>query len=390
MAQEEHEKKTIPFWEKLSWIATVLAFVFSAVTYFDTKSSVENKIVETLSERYGIVDKEMSYEQALEAVDREIVKLQNDNSVLQSENIDLQEKLESQQNDLGQQQKILSEKQAMLDEQQKQLDEDEKLLNDKESKLLEQESELGDLRFQIEQFNSQEQLNKIIKDAASYRNNKEFVQAITILKGVENKTSEIQILINEYSQEYESFIIEQVDALKKKGDLDEADVILTNACLFLSDSQGLKEKQKEIQNSYPQKMLGVVPAYQSGGYIYKEYMHSQSGGTSYFMMGGVKYTDGMTIIADNHAGYSTWVVYNLDGKYNYLDFILCHIDGARNGNTTSFQVFYDSELKEEILLTPDMAPTNISLEIKNVKQLKFQITSLDYESGYGIGNPMIR
>lgn len=81
MAQEEHEKKTIPFWKKLSWIATVLAFVFSAITYFDTKSSVENKIVETLSERYGIADEEMFYEQALEAVDKEIVKLQNTRKV---------------------------------------------------------------------------------------------------------------------------------------------------------------------------------------------------------------------------------------------------------------------------------------------------------------------
>lgn len=79
MQQEDQEKEKNSFLERLSWIVGMIVGIAGVISsiwfYYDGKSSAENKIVEVLSERYEIVDREMSYEQALEAVDREIVKL---------------------------------------------------------------------------------------------------------------------------------------------------------------------------------------------------------------------------------------------------------------------------------------------------------------------------
>ena len=100
MSQGNQEKKKVPIWEVLTCIATILGVTSSIYFYYDGKASTENKIVEALSERYENVDKEMSYERALETVDREIVKLQNVNSALQSDNIELQHKVDSLQNEV--------------------------------------------------------------------------------------------------------------------------------------------------------------------------------------------------------------------------------------------------------------------------------------------------
>ena len=71
MTQGNQEKK-FPIWEILSAVAAILGVISSIFFYFDAKQSTENKIVEALAERYESVDQEMSYEQALEAVDKNL------------------------------------------------------------------------------------------------------------------------------------------------------------------------------------------------------------------------------------------------------------------------------------------------------------------------------
>lgn len=96
MAQGNQAEKKFPIWEMLTAVATVLGFLATIFFYYDGKQSTENKIVEALSERYESVDREMSYEQALEAVDRDIQALANDNASLQLE----KDKLENEVNSL--------------------------------------------------------------------------------------------------------------------------------------------------------------------------------------------------------------------------------------------------------------------------------------------------
>lgn len=215
---------------------------------------------------------------------------------------------------------------------------------------------------------------------------------MSILNGVKTKTPEIETLINDYTNRYETYIINQTDTLKAEDKLDEANALISDALILLPQSLVLKNKEQEIKNSYPQNMINIVPAYQSGGNEYTEYTSSKSGASKSFSMGGVKYTNGMTFNADiNIFDDVSWAVYNLNNKYNNLEFILGHVDGTDLGNETFLEIYYDGELKEEISVTPDMLPKSISLDISDVAQLKLQVHSSGSDGPlYGLGNPMIK
>lgn len=267
-----------------------------------------------------------------------------------------------------------------------------KEINENRNKFIELEKQIEDQQAKINQQNSEEEINKIIQSATEYGNSFDYVQALSILNNVENKTSEINFLINDYTQKYESIIIEQVNNLKTEEKLDEASNLINDAINILPDSQILKDKLQEIKNSYPKNMIDVVPAYQNGGNTYTEYTSAKSGASEYFSMGGVKYTNGMTFNADiNIFDDVSWAVYNLNGEYTNLDFIVGHVDNTYNGNETALEIFYDGQLKEEIPLAPDMLPTQINLDITGVKQLKMQVRSSGNDNPiYGLGNPIIK
>lgn len=324
-------------------IPTVGAFAIFFLGDYSTQSKLERDTVQVLSEKFDSVEKDMSYEDALQVIYKENENLKNDINNLNTQ----------------------------LDNLNKQIDEKQT---------------------EIDQQNSTEEINKIIESATNYWNNSDYVQALSILNSIENKSSEIETLINDYSNQYETYIIEQANALKKDEKLDEAILLLKDALIVIPNSQALKDKKQEIENSYPQNMVDIVPAYQSGGNTYTEYTSAKSGASEYFTMGGVKYTNGMTFNADiNIFDDVSWAVYNLDKKYSSLEFMLGHVDGSDLGSETFLEIYYDGELKEEISVTPDMLPKSVSLDLDGVSQLKMQVRSSGNNGPlYGLGNPIIR
>ncbi len=324
-------------------VGAVIAGLFSLLIFHLGNFSTQESIVETLSVRFDSVDSSMSYQQALEVIYQE---RETDKKKIESLNMQLNE---------------LSIK-------------------------------VSDQQAKIDQQNSEEEINKIIQDATEYGNSFNYAQALSILNNVKDKTPEIELLINDYSQKYESSIVEQANILKAEDKLDDASNIINDALNVLPNSQILKDKLQEIKNSYPQNMIDVVPAYQSGGNTYTEYTSIKSGASEYFTMGGIKYTNGMTFNADiNIFDDVSWAVYNLDNKYNNLEFMLGHVDGSDLGYETFLEIYYDGELKEEISVTPDMLPKSVSLDISGVSQLKMQVRSSGNNGPlYGLGNPVIK
>ena len=238
------------------------------------------------------------------------------------------------------------------------------------------------------------EINKsIIERAKSFADSNDFFNALNILHSASNKTSEINMYINDYTTQYELSIIDQINNLSQENKLDEANIIVIDALKIIPDSQILKDKQQEIEDSFPKNMVDIVPAYESGGNGYKEYSTTKEGATDYFTMAGVKYTNGITFDADINilSDGITWAVYNLNNEYTSLEFVICHVDGTYLGNETSLQIFHDGILKEEIPLKPDMMPKSVSLDVTGVTQLKMQV----HESGldhplYGLGNPILK
>lgn len=309
-------------------ITSIGAILIFFLGNFSTQATLEKSTVKTLSEYFTAVDKDMTYKDALQTVYEENQNLKND---------------------------------------------------------------VKELNSQLEEQNAVDEVNQTIKNATEYWNNSDYNQALSALNNFKNKSPEINSLIEEYTKEYEQYISGQADTLKNEN-IDEANKIVKDALNVLPESKVLKDKLTEIENSYPHNMVDVVPAYQSGGNEYKEYTSSHNGTSEFFMMGGIKYRNGMTFNADINAFNDvSWAVYNLDKRYNNLEFMLGHVDASDLGSETFLEIYYDGELKEEISVTPDMLPKQVSIDISGVSQLKMQVHSSGSDSPlYGLGNPMIK
>ncbi|WP_288440647.1 NPCBM/NEW2 domain-containing protein [uncultured Bifidobacterium sp.] len=248
---------------------------------------------------------------------------------------------------------------------------------------------------QIQQLKSDDAGQKAIASAAAKWDSEEYAEAIRILSEVTDESSQAYAVYVDYCSQFVDITLKQVDTLIANKDYEGADSLLDEAIEVVKDSDfldELKKKKQEIEDSRPEDMLEVVPAYQSGGNTYTEYSSKKSGEIDSFNMGGVKYTSGMTFSADiNIFNDVSWAIYNLDEKYQSLEFVTCHVDGTDNGNSTTLQIFYDGELKEEISLAPDMSPKVVNLDLTGVRQLKLQVPASGGNGPvYGIGNPKIK
>lgn len=305
--------------------AIVGSLITGAVSLFinyDQKKGIEIKTVETLSKYFDSVDKDMSYNKALEMVYKDSEEMK---------------------------------------------------------------SKLKDLESGI--------TNSILLESAKeYAKSNDYVVAISILNSIKEKTSEVKKLTDDYTEKYENSIVNQVNELKNNGDIDEATHVIDSSLKVIPNSKSLKSKKEEVNNLYLQSMTKIVPAYQSGGNEYKEYSSNKDGKVEFFTMGGEKYSNGMTFNADiNIFNDISWAIYNLNNKYKSLSFIVCHVDNTDLGNPTVLQVICDGILQKEIPLAPDMFPTQITLDLTGVKQLKLQVPSSGSNGPlYGIGNPIIQ
>ena len=139
-----------------------------------------------------------------------------------------------------------------------------------------------------------------------------------------------------------------------------------------------------------QYMTDIVPAYSvRADDCYKEYSALKSGGVDKFTMAGVTYTNGFTFVVN----YPQWAVYNLNGEYTSLTTTLCHVDGSPSSvHPPVLRIFFDGVLKEEHILTSDMAPKRLELNVAGVNQLKIEVDtepSVSYPV-YGFGDPILK
>ncbi|GHU94562.1 hypothetical protein FACS1894208_05830 [Clostridia bacterium] len=134
-------------------------------------------------------------------------------------------------------------------------------------------------------------------------------------------------------------------------------------------------------------MTDTCPAYENkGDMYYKEYSALKTP-TQSFVMGGVKYNNGMVF------DYTpSWATYNLNGNYSSFNALVGHIDGANMVDYTLY-VYYDGVVAKTIDIKSDSLPKEITLDVKGVLQLKFALewtNEVHINSTYGIANPVLR
>lgn len=183
---------------------------------FSTQATLEKNTVETLSEYFDSVDKDMSYKQALQTIYEDYNNIKNENSELQVQ---------------------LSTAQSQVNK-------------DKKSK-------------------------EVIDTANSFANLGNYEKALSILNEVEEKTPEMELLITDYSGKYESQIIDNASDLQEGGKYDEAVEIIDNALKVLPNSNDLISKKEKVIAEKPQNFMDVCEPYETS-YNYKKFINGET------------------------------------------------------------------------------------------------------------------
>ena len=180
---------------------------------FSTQATLEKNTVETLSEYFNSVDKDMSYKQALQTIYEDYKNIKDENS-------QLQEQLSTAQSQVS---------------------------ADKKNK-------------------------EVIDTANSFGDLGDYEKALSILNEVEEKTPEMELLFTEYSGKYESQIIDNASNLQEEGKYDEAVEIIDNALKVLPNSNELISKKEKIIAEKPQNFMDVCEPYETS-YNYKKFIN---------------------------------------------------------------------------------------------------------------------
>lgn len=331
--------KKLPITEILSVFIAMLSIIVSIFLHFDTKRSTQHDIVKALSERYESVDQEMSYEEALETVDREIEKLNNENSLILKENEDLKQEITVLKNEYD-----TSEKISIAD---------------------------------------------------SYAKSGNYDIAISLLNSITNKTEDIDSLLENYTLNYEISVITNAETLANDGNFEEAVDQIDNALKIIPNSQTLLDKKVNIT---PQYLVDTIECYKSENLWLldsKEYI--KMSGNSYRHAIFSQSSDiGVTML---NRSYSANAFYNLDGQYKQLSGIIGHIDFSGSGTigeNDGGQVYDaeisiwgdDQEIKTVSLLSDDTAE-EFNVSIEGVKILEFRV-KCSGNSKVGIAEIQIR
>ena len=329
-AQKMKEKREDRFWKAATLLVSIVAIVVSIFIYLDTKRSTENKIVEALSERYASVDKEMSYEQALEAVDRDIQTLTNDKESLQLE----KDQLENKANSLEEEIKSLKEE----------IDRSEKIAR-----------------------------------AESYAALGNYEVAIPTLNSISEKTEDVVALLKDYTTNYETLIVTEAESLASSWNFDEAVALIDETLKIVPNSQTLIAKKQDITPKYLVETIECYKAENLWLLDSKEYI--KMSGKSYRH---AIYTQQSDIVGSmfNNA-YSANAFYNLDSRYSQLSGIVGSIDFSGSGTIgkqDGGQV-YDAEITiwgdereiTTISLSSNDAAKDFNVPISGVKILEFRV-----------------
>lgn len=330
-------QKENPIWKIISICLTIVTIASSFFFYYDAKRSTEHKIVEALSERYETVDREMTYEQALEAVDRDMAILKNNNAALQLQNDELHNAISSLQLD-----------------------------ND-------------NLESEISSLNNEIKRSETIALAESYANSGNYAVAIPILNSVSEKDEAVTALLKDYIANYEISIIREAQLLANNGNYDEAISLITDALKIVPNSQALTEKKNNITPKY---LVDAVECYKAENLWRLDSRESiKMSGKSYRHAIFSQSSDVVGSMFNN--SYSANAFYNLDGRYSQLSGVVGHIDFSGSGTigvNDAGQV-YDAEITiwgddteiYTIVLSSNDAAKEFNVTVVGVKILEFQI-----------------
>ena len=354
-----------PIWKILTLVLTVVTIAVSIFVpifiHNDSKKDAEHKIVEILSLRYAFVDQEMTYGEALEAVDREFIKMENE----------------------------LSGTQDSLDEKNSEIESLNGDVKDLNSTIALKDTEIAQLKAKID-------YDGKIALAESYASNGNYEVAIPILNEIKDKGKDVSALLTVYTATFETNIISKAEQLIEENKYDEAIAVVDDALIVLPNSQSLKD---EKSNCTPKYLTDTIVCYRAEN-LWK------LGDREEIQMSGKTYKHAIysaqsDSVADMlNMSYSAFAYYNLDGKYKQLSGTIGHVDYSGSGTigmndagqvyNATVSIWGDNDTKlysRTLSASANAEPFSISVE--GVDTLEFTI-ECSGNSRVGVGEIVIR
>ena len=299
--------------------------------------------VELLAEKFDSVDSKMSYEQALQVIYESSQKMREENKNLADEN--------------------------------KNLANDIKSLNDEITYL---NNDLSTLR---EQLNNEEKNRFIIESAKSYADVEDYLNALSLLKGISKKTTEIEIFITDYTEKYLKQITSEADLLAAEGKYGDATSILNEGLKIVPKNEKLTAKLTEITSSMPTS-LSKAKVIDSVQYKYHGELFKDNFGNEYFESFSLEVTGWM---GGKDIGY---VVYNVENYSKFYAEVVCG-DYTNSSTTFIISVFIDDDTAPVKVIseyTKQTGKKTISIDIKNATKIKVTCDGSGFSSGIRLVN----
>lgn len=280
----------------------IIALLAALLTAFITNHFTEGEIIDAITTRFDFVDKEMSYEQALEVIYQEREKDKNEIEKYKNEIESLNKKIEEQEDLINQQ-------------------------------------------------NSTEEINVIIQNATQYWNETDYTQCLTLLKNSKSRSSDIEALYKKYSDEYVLLLLSEADSLVSQREYNDAIDLLKNGKVLVLNDKIINDKIDDITSNQPVKLSELK--------ITASRFFSQNKDKPLIDTVGNKYSENSFITyaeGDSKYGYATFY---LGKKYTSLNGIIAVSDESENrddiqlkgwieigtkGNDTDFNSLWSSPI----------------------------------------------
>lgn len=312
--------------------SAVSVFIFLAGN-FSTQETLEKSAVQTLSQYFDSVKKDMEYEEALQTISKENNTLKNEIKNLDIKISGLNKEIETKQ------------------------------------------KEINDRKKEINQQISDKKINTIVQSATDYWNECDYIQALLLLKKSEYISDEVKILYEQYSEEYCNILIKKSEKLIKEKNKSKALEILKEGSALVNDGKILENKINDINNKPSMLLVNLTPV---SGEI--ERIWDTGERDNY----GNVYASGICL----HQAYekAAHVVYPLDGKYTMLTgkFVL----GEESKNTDGNYKLYVYSLVdgnmdliyESKVLSTATRPIDIEIDVTDVMDLVIEVYDPDKTS----------
>lgn len=195
---------------------------------------------------------------------------------------------------------------------------------------------------------------------------------LTLLKNYKSKSTDIESLYIQYSDDYILLLLHQADKLISERDYDNAINILKEGCNLVSDDKLLNEKINEISNKPSALLANLTPV--SGTMTEDQYgIWDISERDNY----GNKYSSGI-YLKQNYTSKAN-LVYALDSKYTILTgkFVLSEEGKNTDGNYILYAYTLTNGemnlLYESPILGTATRPIDVEIDVTNVMDLVIEV-----------------